>query len=193
MFHRLAASGARAESLRAGAIVRGGAARPTRPPAGIGWDRSARTAPNPFNRETFIPFTIDDCAADQGQRHCVAAHLQRARAARRDARAPRHRPADRRTSTQLRRVHRRTGTAGSGSRGVPRPRVSTSTSSRWTASARRGRCSWPSRQDRSAPRAASRRPGSARALRRTDPCGPAAVAGCVRHCRCLDDRVTTSP
>lgn len=68
MFHRLAGV---ALALSLCALAPSSAAGQTSNPPARG-NRLAslgQNAPNPFNRETFIPFTIDDCAADQGQRH----------------------------------------------------------------------------------------------------------------------------
>lgn len=67
MFHRLAGV-ALALSLCALAPSSAAGQSDSPPARGNRLGSLGQNAPNPFVRETFIPFTVDDCAGEQGQR-----------------------------------------------------------------------------------------------------------------------------
>ncbi len=68
MIHRLAAA-AFALGLCAAVPTSAAGQASTAPPRVSRLGSVGQNQPNPFGRETYIPFTIDDCGGEQGQRH----------------------------------------------------------------------------------------------------------------------------
>ncbi len=67
MIHRLAAA-ALALTLGASAASSAWGQASSAPPRASRLGSLGQNQPNPFSRETYIPFSIDDCAGAQGQR-----------------------------------------------------------------------------------------------------------------------------